>query len=188
MSAQRPYEPRITEEQRKTIEAQRLFFAATAGPTGPINVSPRGHDCFRILDDRRVAWVDYPGSGNETAENLLESDRITLLFCDLEGTAYSVRIFGRGRAVLPAEEEFATLLGLMEIDPDPIIRQIFVVDVVLTSNSCGSGVPVFAFENEGTLVKKWHKTNDAGNLEEMQRRIALPRPGDVIDGTAPAES
>ena len=184
MSAQRPYEPRITDEQRRTIDAQRLFFVATAGPAGPINVSPRGHDCLRILDDQRLAWVDYPGSGNETAECLAESDRITLLFCDLEGTAYTVRIFGRGRAVLPEDSEFEALLDSMRIDPDPIIRQIFVVEVLLTSNSCGSGVPVFDFKSDGNLVKKWRKTSQAGRLEDMQRRIELPRPGDVLDGSA----
>lgn len=187
MSGQRPYEPKITPEQRETIGAQRLFFVATAGPTGPINVSPRGHDCLRVLDDNRVAWVDYPGSGNETAECLLESDRITLLFCDLGGTAYTVRIFGRGRSVLPADAEFGPLLELMHIDPDPIIRQVFVVDVLLTSNSCGSGVPVFDFEGEGSLVGKWHRTSDAGKLEDVRERVRLPRPGDVLDGSAPID-
>ena len=187
MSAQRPYEPRITEEQKRTIDAQRLFFVATAGPTGPINVSPRGHDCLRLLSDQRLAWVDYPGSGNETAECLRESDRVTLLFCDLEGTAYTVRIFGRGRVVLPADAEFEELLRSMGIEADPIIRQIFVVDVLLTSNSCGSGVPVFGFKSDGNLVKKWRKTSEAGRLESMQRRIGLPRPCDVLDGSAPID-
>lgn len=187
MSAQRPYEPRITEEQKRTIAAQRVFFVATAGPEGAVNISPRGHDCLRILSDQRVAWVDYPGSGNETAECLLQLNRITLLFCDLEGSAYTVRIFGRGRAVLRTDSEFETLLDLMQIDADPIIRQIFVVDVLLTSNSCGSGVPIFAFKSDGTLVNKWRKTSEAGRLEEVQRRVALPRPDDVLDGSVPLD-
>lgn len=188
MSQQQPFEPRITDEQRKTIARQRVFFVATAGPAGPIMVSPRGHDCLRILDAHRLAWVDYPGSGNETAENLRESDRITLLFCDLEGTAFTVRVFGRGRSVLPGDDEFAALLQEMGIDPEPVIRQVFVVDVQLTSNSCGSGVPVFGFERDGTLLRKWRNVDEAGKLHEAQRRIATPRPGDVLDGSAPDAS
>ena len=187
MSAQRPYEPSITAEQRKTIEAQKVFFVATAGPTGVINVSPRGHDCLRVLDERRLAWADYPGSGNETAECLAASDRITLLFCDLEGTAYTVRIFGRGRVVLPADPEFGSLLEAMRIEADPIIRQVFVVEVLLTSNSCGSGVPVFQYVSDGALRAKWRKTSQAGRLEEVRERVALPRPDDVLDGTVPIE-
>ena len=184
MSGQRPYERKITDEQRATITAQKLFFVATAGPDGPISLSPRGHDCLRILDERRVAWVDYPGSGNETAECLREADRVTLLFCDFEGTAYTVRVFGRGRAVLPADEEFAALLAEMGIAPDPIIRQVFVVDVLLTSNSCGGGVPVFRFDHEGLLQTKWTKVSDAGKLSEVRERVAAPRPRDVLDGAA----
>lgn len=187
MAAQRPYEPQLTDEQKQTIARQRVFFVATAGPTGPINISPRGHDCLRILDDRSLAWVDYPGSGNETAENLLASDRVTLMFCDLEGTAYTVRVFGRGRAVTRTDPAFEGVLARMHIEPDPVIRQVFVVDVLLTSNSCGSGVPVFGFERDGNLLAKWHKTSEAGRLDDMQKRIALPRPGDVLDGTAPID-
>lgn len=185
MSGQRPYEPELTTEQRKTIAAQKVFFVATAGPDGAISISPRGHDCLRVLDDRCIAWLDYPGSGNETAGCLARSDRITLLFCDLEGTAYTVRVFGRGRAVQPTDPEFAALLERMQRDADPIVRQIFVVDVLLTSNSCGSGVPVFEFKGDGSLQEKWRKTHAAGKLDEMQRRIALPRPDDVLDGSAP---
>ncbi len=189
MAQQRPFEHRITDEQRETITSQKVFFVATAGPLGPIMVSPRGHDCFRILDDRRVAWVDYPGSGNETAEHLLESDRITLLFCDLEGTAYTVRLFGRGRSVLPADGEFAALLEAMNIDSEAIIRQAFVVDVELTSNSCGSGVPVYRHEHEGKLVEKWRRVQDAGNLDEVTRMVAAERPRDVLEsGVPPAQS
>ena len=177
----KPYLQAISDEQKKTILAQKLFFVGSAGPEGTVNVSPRGHECFRILNDNQVAWIDYPGSGNETALHLKELNRITIMFCDLVGTAQIVRLFGTGRSVLPEDTEFQSLLEEMGFEFDPVIRQIFVVDVQLTSNSCGSGVPVFEYKEEGTLVEKWQKREKAGQFKEVFEKVAsLPRPKDVL--------
>ncbi len=56
----------LTRELREFIEAQPVFFTATAPNSGRINVSPKGMDTFRILDDRTVAYLDLTGSGNES--------------------------------------------------------------------------------------------------------------------------
>jgi hypothetical protein len=58
----------IPKETKRWIEEQHLFFVATApaDPTTHVNVSPRGLDTFRVLDENRVAWLDLTGSGVET--------------------------------------------------------------------------------------------------------------------------
>ncbi len=61
------------------IEAQPLFFVATAAPTGHVNVSPKGLDSLRVLGPRRVAWLNVTGSGNETAAHLRRSPRMTVM-------------------------------------------------------------------------------------------------------------
>jgi hypothetical protein len=50
------------------IAAQPVWFVATAplAADGHVNVSPRGHDSFSVLDRHRVGWVDLTGSGVET--------------------------------------------------------------------------------------------------------------------------
>ena len=55
----------IEADLRAWIEAQQMWFVATAplAADGRVNVSPRGHDSFSVLSSRRVAWVDYTGSG-----------------------------------------------------------------------------------------------------------------------------
>jgi len=53
------------------IKKQHIFFVATAAQEGRVNLSPKGLDSFRILDDNRVAWLNLTGSGNETAAHLL---------------------------------------------------------------------------------------------------------------------
>ncbi len=62
----------IIDELARWLEAQPMFFVATA-PSEPdthVNVSPRGLDTFRVLDNRRVAWLDLTGSGVETIAHL----------------------------------------------------------------------------------------------------------------------
>src|ERR1700675_3652868 len=89
----------ITPELAKFIGAQPVFFVATAAPGSRINLSPKGMDTFRVLDENRVLYLDLTGSGNETAAHLFENGRITVMFCSFDKTARIMRIYGRGRAI-----------------------------------------------------------------------------------------
>src|SRR3546814_7541914 len=94
----------LTDRQIAFIEAQPLFFTATAAAEGRINLSPKGYaDSFRIISPRRVVWLDLGGSGNETHAHLAADGRITLMFCAFDRSALILRIYGRGRPVLPQD-------------------------------------------------------------------------------------
>jgi len=58
----------ITDEFRRWIEKQHIFFVASAplSAEGHVNLSQKGHDCLRVLSADRVAYLDMTGSGNET--------------------------------------------------------------------------------------------------------------------------
>ena len=83
------------------IKKQKMFFVATAplSADGHVNVSPKGYDSLRIVNERCVEWVDLGGSGIETQAHLQENARITLMFCAFEGAANIMRIYGRGTAI-----------------------------------------------------------------------------------------
>ena len=68
----------ITPRVRGFIEAQHMFFVATApsGPGGHVNVSPKGYDTFRILGPKKVAYLDLTGSGAESVAHVRENGRI----------------------------------------------------------------------------------------------------------------
>ena len=104
---------RISDRLRDFIAAQHLFFVATAPREGPINLSPKGIDSLRVLGPRNVRWLNLTGSGNETAAHLREDDRITLMFCALEGAPSIVRLYGRARAADPAHRNAAMSLGVL---------------------------------------------------------------------------
>lgn len=89
----------ITERLREFIEAQHVFFVATAPLSGDghVNVSPKGLDTLRVVDERTVAYLDLTGSGAETVAHLRENGRITLMFCAFEGPPNIVRLHGHAR-------------------------------------------------------------------------------------------
>ena len=63
------------------IARQKVFFVATQAPGGRINLSPKGLDSLRVLDDHTVAYLDLTGSGAETAAHLRVDPRLTLMLC-----------------------------------------------------------------------------------------------------------
>lgn len=141
------------------IESQPVFFVATAAADGRINLSPKGYDAFRVLSPTQVAYLDLGGSGNETHAHLAaeqtDAGRITIMFCNFAQPALILRIYGKGRPVLPQDVEWAALAENFTLMPGT--RQIFVIDVDSVQTSCGWGVPFMSLEGERETLKKAHR-------------------------------
>lgn len=150
----------LTDKHRAFIAAQPMFFVATAAQDGRINVSPKGYDAFRILSDTQVAYLDLAGSGNETHAHLVadqaDPGRITIMFNAFDRSALILRIYGRGRPVLPQDDDWAALAAHFTLLPGT--RQIFLIDVESVQTSCGWGVPVMVLERERETLKKAHRS------------------------------
>src|SRR5918911_5655000 len=89
----------IDERQAAWIAAQALFFVGSAplDADGHVNVSPKGPiGTLRVLGPRRVAYLDYAGSGAETIAHLRENGRVVVMLCAFEGPPRIVRLHGRG--------------------------------------------------------------------------------------------
>src|ERR1044071_1478233 len=117
----------LTDAHRAFIAKQPVFFVATAAEGARINLSPKGMDCFRVLGDRAVAYLDVAGSGNETNAHLLADGPITIMFCAFESPALIFRIYGRGTPVLPQDDRWAELSPHFTLLPGT--RQIFVIEI-----------------------------------------------------------
>ena len=165
----------LTDKHVEMIAKQPIFFTATAAADGRINLSPKGYDVFRVLSPNSVAYLDLAGSGNETHAHLSVDGRITTMFCNFEQPALILRIYGRGRAVLPQDSEWEQFAPHFNILPGT--RQIFVIDVESVQTSCGWGVPFMAFDRERETLQKAH----AGFPEEAWMAIAQSRT-ESIDG------
>jgi Pyridoxamine 5'-phosphate oxidase len=145
----------IDESTRQFLEAQPVFFVATAplDSQGHVNVSPKGLDTFRILDSSTVAYLDLTGSGVETIAHVRENGRIALMFCSFQGPPKILRLHGRGHAIEPHDPEFSLLRGRFPSFEG--IRSIIVVNVQRVSDSCGFGVPLLKYDGERSQLPTW---------------------------------
>jgi hypothetical protein len=146
-----------------------VFFVATAAEDARINLSPKGMDSFRVLGPNRVAYLDYGGSGNETNAHLAADGRITIMFCAFDAPALIYRLYGRGRAVLPQDTDWAELAAHFTVERG--VRQIFDIAVESTQGSCGWAVPRMTLEAERQTLRKFHAQEvPAERLEKYAAR------------------
>ncbi|WP_020143077.1 pyridoxamine 5'-phosphate oxidase family protein [Terracoccus sp. 273MFTsu3.1] len=146
----------IDERLRAFIEAQHLFFVATAplAADGHVNLSPKGlPGTFAVLGEHEVAYLDLTGSGSETVAHLRENGRITVMFCAFEGPPNIVRLHGTGRHVPLGEAEFDSYRGLFADHPGA--RGVVVIDVERVSDSCGYAVPFMSHDRDRDLLTRW---------------------------------
>ncbi|HEX6970744.1 MAG TPA: pyridoxamine 5'-phosphate oxidase family protein [Limnochordia bacterium] len=166
----------LTPELIGFIEAQKLFFTASAGPNGRVNLSPKGYDSLRVLSPVRLAYVDFPGSGNETANHLAVDGRLTLMWCSFGRRPLVLRVYCLGQTVEPGSAAFPEIIRSHFSHFDPgIIRRIIVADVESAQTTCGWGVPLFEYVGERSSLREWaqHK-RAAGELEAYIQAHAAP--------------
>jgi hypothetical protein len=171
---------RIDPDLAGFIEKQHVFFVATAplAADGHVNLSPKGMDTLRVLDERRVAYLDLTGSGNETAAHVLENGRIVLMFCAFAGPPKVLRLHGRGRVVPLDSEEGRTLAP--RFPPISGARQVIVVEVTRAATSCGYAVPRMSFEAERDTLERW--AENKGERLDAYRREKNARSIDGLPG------
>jgi hypothetical protein len=146
----------IGPDHRRFIEKQHVFFTATAAPNGRINLSPKGLDALRVLDETAVVYLDRTGSGNETAAHLKADGRLTLMFCAFEGPPLILRLYGRGEVLARGGLDYAKLLRDRFDGQEPVgARQMIRLDVELVQTSCGYGVPTYGYAGERPSLDNW---------------------------------
>jgi hypothetical protein len=147
--------PSIDGDVAAFLAAQHVFFVATAplDAEGHVNLSPKGHDTFRVVDPHTVAYLDLTGSGIETVAHLHENGRIVFCFCAFEGPPRIVRLHGRGEVLEPSAPEFAKLRPLFPAFDG--VRSIIRVEVRRIADSCGYAVPLMRYEGERRQLVAW---------------------------------
>ncbi len=156
----------ITPSLQAFISEQKMFFTASAA-SGRINVSPKGMDTFRCLDNQTVAYLDLTGSGNETAAHLSADGRMTIRFCAFSGNPSILRLYGRGEAIPLDTERGRELHSLFQSLPGE--RHIIVLHVESVQTSCGFAVPLFEFKEQRNLLTDWAAKQGEEGLKEYRR-------------------
>lgn len=163
----------ITPELQEWIAQQQLFFVATAplAANGLVNCSPKGLDSFRVIDGNTVAYLDLTGSGVETIAHLKENQRITIMFCALNGAPKILRLYGKGSVLEPAASEFADYAKLFPsyLSTRAIIR----IEVERIADSCGYGVPKYEYTGQRDTLVKWGENKGEEGIRSYQEEKNL---------------
>ena len=135
------------------IEKQAVFFVATAGPEGRVNLSPKGMDTIRVITPGKLIWLNLTGSGNETATHLKQDPRMTLMWCAFEGNPLILRAYGTAKTYSEGSafweehiDQFPSFAGS---------RQLVEMQIELVQTSCGMGVPLMGYQGERELLEPW---------------------------------
>lgn len=159
----------IDESLQEFIQRQQMFFVATAplSSDGLVNLSPKGLDSLRVLDDHTVIYADLTGSGIETVAHLKENGRIVLMFCAFEGEPKIVRLHGRGEVIEPSHDEFQQLRTRF---PEYVgLRSFIRIHCHRITDSCGWGVPLYEFKGQRSQLVAWAENKGVDGVARYQQ-------------------
>ena len=163
--------PELTDRLTAFIGEQEVFFVATAAREGRVNVSPKGLDSLRVVSPSRVVWLNGTVSGNETAAHLLDSPRMTVMFCSFVREPLILRLYGTARAVHEGDAAWEELAGLFP--PMRGARNIFDLAIESVQTSCGYGVPLFEPVGQRDLMDRWASKKGEEGLAAYQHEHNL---------------
>lgn len=158
----------LNDTLRQFIAAQHIFFHATAPHNGRINLSPKGLDTFRVLDNRRVAYLDLTGSECETAAHLAENGRLTLMFCSFAENPSILRLYGKGSVVHMRDANWSALRTHFADVPGE--RQIVVLDIESVMTTCGFAVPLYEFQGHRQQLTEFTCKMGDERMDEYRRQ------------------
>jgi predicted pyridoxine 5'-phosphate oxidase superfamily flavin-nucleotide-binding protein len=153
------WETQITLELRDFIAAQTSFYMATANAQGQPYIQHRGGPAgfLRVLDEHRLAFVDYAGNKQYiSAGNLSENPKAQLFLMDYENRQ-RVKIWGDAH-VIEDDEALTDTLTSAGYGAKP--EQVIVFTVKAWDANCPQHIPV-----------RWDAEKVKSALDQRDQRI-----------------
>ncbi|MBU1657562.1 pyridoxamine 5'-phosphate oxidase family protein [bacterium] len=163
----------LTSADGEFIKKQKLFYLASCSGK-EVNLSPKGYDTLRVLDENTLVFLNYPGSGNRSYADAQAEGEFTLVFNAYEGKAKILRLFCKATVIENKSENFYEYLELFK-ENENLVRDIFVFHIYAVESSCGESVPFMEYKGERNALKEWVVKMDASNkLEEYKKNHLVP--------------
>lgn len=150
----------LNDELINFIKNQKIFFVATApnqSENGYVNLSPKGYDTLKVLDNKTIIYADYPGSGNETATHLKQNGRLTMMFISFDKDPMILRLYGNGEAISLDSQTGKELKEKMDEKVSQYVRHLILLRIEKVKTSCGFGVPYYQYIGNRENLIKWCK-------------------------------
>ena len=164
---------KLTVEDREFIKAQKLFYLASCSG-GEVNLSPKGYDSIRVLDDSSLLFMQYPGSGNRTYRDVDADGEVTLVFNAFVGDAKILRLFCKAEIIERDDakfDEYTLKFG----ENSNVIRNFFIFKIYAVESSCGMSVPIMEYKEERRALRNWAgKMSKNGQLDAYNEKTFTP--------------
>jgi hypothetical protein len=159
--------PEITDDLKAFIADQKIFYVGTAMAEGHVNVSPKGMDTLKVIDSKKVVWLNLTGSGNETATHLLHYNRLTIMFCAFDGKPLILRLYGKAMVYHEKDAGFQDHIDLFA--PHVGARQIILMEIDMVQSSCGFAVPLMEYKKERSQLTAWANNRGRDRVKAYQQ-------------------
>lgn len=153
----------LLEKHIQFIAEQRIYFVGTATDDSRINISPKGMDSLRVLDDKTVVWLNVTGSGNETAAHIKTHPRMTIMFTAFEGAPLIMRLYGQATAIHQNDADWQQYYDLFPNFPG--VRQLFKLSIEMVQTSCGMATPFFDYVSEREQLNEWAENQGENGIK-----------------------
>jgi len=161
----------LSEQDKAFIREQKMFFIASSSGS-EVNLSPRGYDTFRILNENEALFLDYAGSGNRTARDIENGGDVTVMFCSFGPAPMILRLFGKGELIDKNDRGLQELFRFSDLKG---MRRFVKLRIDCVEHSCGMSVPRYDFLGERNDLKEWCREEErAGRLDEYMQRHHTP--------------
>ena len=159
----------IDSNLKEWIQNQKIFFVGSAplSKNGHVNISPKGCDSFRIIDEFNVAYNDLTGSGIETASHVQENKRLVIMFCSFSGPPQIIRLHGIGEVIKLGDPHFNNLRSIFPFHMGT--RLIIKLNIKRISSSCGYSIPYFDYVGERDVLDKWTEAKGESGLADYRK-------------------
>lgn len=155
------------------IKEQKLFYLASASDK-EVNLSPKGYDAIRVLDNTTLLFMSYPGSGNRTYRDAQNDGKFTLVFNAFEGKPKILRLFCKAEIVAKESDTFQKYLSFFD-EKESLVRDIFIFSIYAVESSCGESVPYMEYKGERSSLKEWAvKMDKTGKLQAYKEAHFTP--------------
>lgn len=155
------------------IQEQKLFYLASCSGH-EVNLSPKGYDSIRVLDESTLLFMNYPGSGNRTYRDTKEGGEVTLVFNAFMGKPQILRLFCKSEIVERDDADFDTYAKMFG-EINNVVRNFFRFNIYVVETTCGEAVPIMEYKEDRNEYREWAvKLDKKGKLEEYNAKTFTP--------------
>lgn len=164
----------LTDKDVAFIKEQKLFYIASSSGK-EVNLSPKGYDSIRVLDNNTLLYLGYPGSGNRTYRDAASDGEFTIVFNSFDNKPMILRLFCKAKIVEDKSEDFYKYLEIFG-EKENLVRNFFIFEIYAVESSCGEAIPYMEYKEDRNSLKEWMvKMDKSDKLEKYKEDHFTPK-------------